>query len=107
MTATIVPRLPPLDERSMPAPRKVVAAHDRGDRIFKTGTLLTGLAVLALMVAVGMFLGSHALPALRVVGFRFLTTSDWQVDRGSFGIAAVLTGTVLIALVAVSVALPI
>jgi phosphate transport system permease protein len=37
----------------------------------------------------------------------FLTTSEWQPDRGKFGIASVLLGTVLIALVAVSIALPI
>jgi phosphate transport system permease protein len=37
----------------------------------------------------------------------FLTTSEWQPDRGEFGIAAVLTYTIAIALVAVSIALPV
>ena len=39
-------------------------------------------------------------------GFKFLTTSDWQPDRQHFGIAAVLTGTVVIAVIAVAIALP-
>jgi phosphate transport system permease protein len=44
--------------------------------------------------------------ALRATGFHFLTTSQWQPDRRHFGVASVLTGTVLIALVAVTVAVP-
>lgn len=90
-----------------PEPRPVVTRHNWGDRIFKGGALLTGLAVLAIMAAVGLFLSVEAVDALRVTGLGFLTTAEWQPDRGEFGIAAVLTGTVLIALVAVSIALPV
>jgi phosphate transport system permease protein len=36
----------------------------------------------------------------------FFTTSEWQPDRNQFGVAAVLVGTLLIALVAVAIALP-
>lgn len=88
------------------APRKVAALRGLGDRIFYRGSLLAGLTVLAIMAAVGLFLSVQAISALRSTGLSFLTTSAWQPDRGRFGIAAVLTGTVLIALVAVCVALP-
>jgi phosphate transport system permease protein len=67
---------------------------------------MTGLIVLAVMAAVGLFLSIEAIPALRSAGFGFLTTSEWQPASGTFGIAAVLSGTVLIALVAVVVSLP-
>lgn len=90
-----------------PEPRRLVARRNGGDRVFTKVTLVAGLTVLAIMVAVGLFLGSEALEALRVAGFDFLTTAEWQPDRGEFGIAAVMTGTVLIALVAVAVALPV
>ena len=87
-------------------PRELDARPGRGDRFFRVGTSSTGFAVLALMVSFGVFLSTQAARALGKTGFSFLTTADWQPDRGHFGIAAVLTGTVLIALVAVVVALP-
>lgn len=105
MTATITvpPRAPGSETRP---PRPVVANRGTGDRLFFRGTFGAGLAVLAIMVAVGLFLSSEAAEALRATGPAFLTTEVWQVDRGEFGIAAVLTFTVLIALVAVFVAVP-
>jgi phosphate transport system permease protein len=44
--------------------------------------------------------------ALRVAGWSFLTTEAWEPESGNFGIAAVLVGTILIALVAIAVAVP-
>jgi len=96
----------PTAEVGKPAPRKIVAPRGLGDRIFFGGSLAAGLTVLAIMVAVGLFLSLEAVEALKRTGVSFLTTADWEPDRGEFGIAAVITGTVLIALVAVSVALP-
>ncbi|MBA2607708.1 MAG: phosphate ABC transporter permease subunit PstC [Actinobacteria bacterium] len=77
-----------------------------GDKVFRIGTSASGVAVLALMAAVGVFLSVQAAQALSKSGFSFITTSDWQPDRNHFGIAAVIAGTVTIALVAVVVALP-
>lgn len=91
----------------LPVPRRTVSNRGLGDRLFARGTLLAGLAVLAVMAAVGLFLTLEATEALRATGLSFLTTAEWQPDRGEFGIAAVLTGTVAIALVAVTIALPV
>jgi len=88
-------------------PRQLVVHRDLGDRLFLRGSLTTGMIVLAIMVAVGVFLSLEAAEALRATGIGFLTTAAWQPDSGEFGIAAVLTGTVAIALVAVAIALPI
>lgn len=88
-------------------PRRIRAKHDRGDGVFKRGALMSGLAVLGTMAAVGVFLGFRSIDALRVAGWQFVTTAAWQPDRGQFGIAAILTGTVMIAFVAVAIALPI
>lgn len=90
-----------------PDPRSLVSRRDRGDRVFHAGAFLSGMFVLAIMVMVGLFLSIEASDALRQRGFSFLTTMEWQPDRGTFGIAAVLLGTVLIAAVAVLVAIPI
>lgn len=106
MTPTTIAATPPSVDQPPASPRAVVSSPDRGDRIFRRGTLLAGMSVLGIMVAVGLFLSIEALAALRQTGFSFLTTAAWQPDRGQFGIAAVLTGTVLISLVAVCIALP-
>lgn len=79
----------------------------RADAVFFRGIGLSGVTVLALMSAVGLFLVVESTEALRARGLSFLTTAEWQPDRGDFGIAAVLLGTALIALVAVAIALPI
>lgn len=89
------------------APRPLVARKGRGDRVFFGGASFSGMLVLATMVAVGVFLAIQAADALSATGISFLTTAEWQPDRGQFGIASVMIGTVLIALVAVAIALPI
>lgn len=76
------------------------------DRVFRVLTGSSALAVLVLMSLVGGFLAYRAAQALHVAGFSFLTTATWEPDAHHFGIAAVLTGTVLIGLVAVLIALP-
>jgi len=90
-----------------PTPRLITLRRTRGDRVFKGGVTLSGVLVLSIMVAVGLFLAIEAAQALSATGVSFLTTPDWQPDRNKFGISAVLLGTVLIAVVAVSIALPI
>jgi phosphate transport system permease protein len=62
--------------------------------------------VLVLLGLVGTFLGYRALQALKKAGWSFITTQAWNPDGGGFGIAAVIVGTILIALVAVAFAVP-
>lgn len=103
MVATTIPT----PSRPKPdGPRVIDSTPGRGDKLFRIGTGGTGVAVLALMVAFGLFLSVQAAQALHKVGFSFITTADWQPDRAHFGIAAVVTGTIFIALVAVVVAMP-
>jgi phosphate transport system permease protein len=103
---TIIPEAAPADAPA-PEPRQLVEKPGRGDRIFTRGASLTGIAVLAIMVAVGLFLSIEAAQALANRGFAFFTTAEWQPDSGKFGIASVLLGTVVIAVIAVAIALPI
>jgi phosphate transport system permease protein len=89
-----------------PQPRVITATPGLGDRVFRAGSRLAGFSVLAIMALVGLFLLVLSLPALKATGLSFLTTAEWQPDIHHFGIAAVLTGTILIALVALAVAVP-
>ncbi|MGA2519556.1 MAG: phosphate ABC transporter permease subunit PstC [Acidimicrobiales bacterium] len=80
---------------------------DRGDRIFRAGTRVAGVVVVGVIGAVGVFLAILAYPALSVAKWHFLTTQAWEPDIHHFGIGGVLPDTVLIALVAIVVAMPI
>lgn len=103
---TVIDTRPPSDSLAA-RPREISASDGLGDRLFQSGTSMAGLVVLAIMAAVGLFLALQATPALRATGAKFLTTAEWQPDRGQFGIAAVLTGTITIAIVAVTIAVPV
>jgi phosphate transport system permease protein len=77
------------------------------DRVFRSTTRGAGSFVLLLMVLVGTFLTIHAVRAISSVGvIKFATTQEWAPETNHFGIAAVLTGTILIALVALVVSVP-
>jgi phosphate transport system permease protein len=67
----------------------------------------SALVVLTVIALVGLFLTIKAVPALKVAKFSFLTTQAWQPDIHRFGIAGIMTGTILIALVAVVIAVPV
>jgi phosphate transport system permease protein len=93
-------------EQLPPTPLKLSSRLSTSDLAFRAVARGGGLAVLVLMVAVGAFLAYRATQALHKAGFSFLTTQDWNPDGGGFGIAAVMVGTILIALVAIAVAVP-
>jgi phosphate transport system permease protein len=65
--------------------------------------------VLLLLIAIGLFLGARAVPAFRLMGLRFFTTSDWFPDLSppNFGIAALAFGTMASSLVALLLAVPV
>lgn len=88
------------------SPRPLTSEVDPVDARFRRLLTGSGILVLGVMSLIGLFLAFRAVQALRLAGFGFLTTAAWEPDSGNFGIAAVLTGTVLIGLVAVAFALP-
>ena len=90
--------------RSVQQPRRLKANLGLTDRLFRGVARGGGAIVLLIMALVGTFLTYRALQALQKARFGFVTTQDWNPDSGAFGIAAVIVGTVLIALVAIVVA---
>jgi len=87
-------------------PRRLGTRRSWSDRAFRGTLVAGGAAVLAIMGLVGVFLLIRAWNALHRAGWSFFTTAAWEPDSGNFGIAAILVGTILIATVAVSVAVP-
>jgi len=91
------------DER----PRRALRAVARGgDRAFLGLHRTSAAVVLLVFTAIGLFMGIQAFKAIRVAKLHFLTTQAWQPDIHHFGIAGILTDTLLIALVAVVIAVP-
>ncbi|MGX1271994.1 phosphate transport system permease protein [Streptomyces phaeoluteigriseus] len=87
-------------------PRRLYPDQGPADRLFRGILRGGGTLVLAIMLLVGGFLTYRAWQALSVAGWAFLTTEAWEPEGGRFGIAAVMVGTGLIALVAIVFAVP-
>lgn len=86
--------------------RKVRSAAAGADRVFQLTLRGAGLAVLVIMTTIGLFLFYRGSQALGDAGPKFLTTQAWDPSSHNFGIATVITGTLLIAAVAVTLAVP-
>ncbi len=87
-------------------PRDLVPGRDATDRIFHSTARSIGFFVLVVTGSIGVFLGYQAIPTLRHYGLSFFTQSNWEPQLGKIGIAAVLVGTVEVALVAMAVGFP-
>lgn len=88
------------------APRALRPARPAGDVAFRAALHVAGGLVLAIMVLIGVFLALRASEALHRYRWGFFTTSTWN-EGGRLGIAAVLSGTLVIAAVAMAFAGPI
>jgi phosphate transport system permease protein len=87
-------------------PRKISRASTGADAVFVLGARAVGASVLVITGGVGLFLGYQAYPTLKHYGFGFFTETQWQPDQDVIGIAAVLVGTVSVAMVAMFFAFP-
>jgi len=90
------------------SPRSVSRSRTRADRIYRGLATGAGVITLALLVVIGGFLLIRASEALRYTGFSFFTGVQWQPQAtpAKFGILAVLYWTVIIALIALAIAIP-
>ncbi|WP_411722007.1 phosphate ABC transporter permease subunit PstC [Mycetocola sp.] len=89
-----------------PVKRTLAAKPSGSDLLFKSVARGAGGVTVGIMLAVGVFLSLRATDAISVSGVGFLTEQQWSPETGAFGIAAVLFGTVTIAIIAMCVAVP-
>ena len=81
-----------------------------GDRIFRSAAVASGVLIVALIAAIGLFLLLRAIPALRVNQVNFLLSGAWEVDDVedmAFGILHLLWATVATSAVALVIAMPV
>lgn len=98
-----------------PSPREITTEPRTSDKVFRGLVTAGGLSSLVILGLIAVFLGYRGFEVLRQEGFGFITNSDWSVTvdenanvvDSNFGLAAMLVGTILCALVAVVIALPI
>ena len=90
-------------------PRQVSQSRTRSDRLYRGVATGAALTTLAILVLIGLFLVLRALPAFSEAGWRFFTTTKWQPDGTThqFGILALLYWTVIIAVIALVIAVPV
>jgi phosphate transport system permease protein len=100
---------------SVPSPREITTKPRRSDQIFRGVVTLGGMSSLAILGLIALFLSIKGFHILREKGFSFITESKWEVItdgnmevvESTFGIGAMLVGTVLTALIALVVGVPI
>jgi phosphate transport system permease protein len=98
-----------------PSPREITTEPRTSDKVFRGLVTAGGLSSLLILGLIAIFLGYRGFEVLVQEGFGFITNSDWSVTvdenanvvESNFGLAAMLVGTILCALVAVVIALPI
>ena len=98
-----------------PTPRAISTEPRRSDKVFRSVVTAGGLSSLVILGLIALFLGYRGFEVLRQEGIGFITHADWSIttdDAGNvteshFGLSAMLVGTIMCALVAVVIALPI
>ena len=105
-TTFVPPRGPVSSDAATPQPRDLTTRRSPIDRAFRNVSGASGAAVLLIMTLVGLFLFARAFDAISEAGFSFITTQVWEPDGGNFGIAAILMGTVFIAVTAIVIVIP-
>lgn len=96
---------------AVPEKRKIVDRRSIGDRIFRKGVTagaMTAFVVLSMIAALLFFRGFQI---FRAFGLEFITTSRWEdvdgtVQSAQFGVAAMLLGSIIVAVIAMVVAFP-
>ena len=102
---------------TIPPKREITTKPRLSDRVFRGIVTSGGLSSLVILGLILIFLLFNGYNTLKTQGIHFLTSSNWQAavnDAGQvdpknshFGIAAMLIGTMLVAIIAVVVGVPI
>jgi phosphate transport system permease protein len=88
-------------------PRTITTRISGADLAFRTMARAAGLLVLAITGLIAAFLVDRASSTLHAVGWRFLTNFQWILNDNNLGVGAILPDTIIIALIALIIAVPV
>jgi phosphate transport system permease protein len=88
-------------------PRAIVSRGSRGDMVFHGILRASGLSVLVIISLILLFLIVRSTWALGAEGFGFLTKQNWIFSGHDFGVGGLLPNTILIAVIAMVIAIPV
>ena len=101
------------EEKVAPERREITTEPRRSDKIFRGVVSIVALSAFAILAMIGTFLALRGFQTFKSQGLHFLTGYEWEVAQDEagnitarFGIGAMLIGTVLIAIVALVVGVP-
>jgi phosphate transport system permease protein len=106
VTAIEVPRA----AAGVPRPRVIGADQGRDDRVFRGAVRTVAFGTLVLLILIGVFLFLRGWHALDLAGTHFFTNSGFPATLARhpvYGVAASLYGTVVVAVVALVVGVPV
>ena len=91
----------------VPVPLK--PAQTRADKVFLAMLLVASVIVLLAIVAILYFLVDSSVPAIRYAGLHLITSEHWAQTgtHQQFGLLGALVGTVMIAVIALMVGVPV
>ncbi len=92
-----------------PKPIRVSVRRSGADQAYRGITRFAGLTTFIILFLIGLFLLLRAWPAFQKMGWAFFTTTGFITNGAhiKFGVASALYGTVVIAIIALVVAVPI
>lgn len=106
---SVTDSLPDPPEGKTPLQDDRASTGRTGDLLFSASARGAGLFVIVLVVLIGVFLLSQALPVLARNEANFLTSTEWQISGETlrFGVARLLWVTVITSVIAMVLAVPI
>lgn len=78
-----------------------------GDKIFRTVLLLAAASILLIVAAIFYMMVQNSMPTLERFGIGFLIGGEWKPAQEEFGALPFIYGTVVSALIALTIAVPI
>lgn len=99
----------------IPQPREISTEPRLSDKVFRGVVSAGGFSSLAILGLIAVFLAYRGYEVLREEGLGFIINAEWSITQdesanvieSNFGLSAMLVGTILCALVAVVIAVPI
>ncbi len=95
------------DDAAFRLRQKALNSQQVSDRIFRNITFLSALAVLLILGGVIFSLLHGSLPVFQAMGFDFLTSQRWNPVTEKFGALPAIYGTLITALIAIVIAVPV